>query len=263
MRVLITPAAGNGERFRQAGFTIPKPFIRLEPTRRTMLFEAVLPFVGLVDRIHTITRPDHAGAYKEYLQDVQTLGNPYTTLFTGHRIDYLQEGAAMTVLSTIGQVPDDAEVFVANSDQLFTPQDIRDWLRHIDNFKPSGSILTFNVPDKNDDRWSFVKVFHNDRRSPRYVTQVVEKKHISDEATCGAYYFKSWKLLRNAIARMVNVDARVNNEFYLAPAYNFLGGPISAFKINNFQSVGTPELLNAWAESIRAAQGTGQLHPGA
>jgi dTDP-glucose pyrophosphorylase len=268
MRILIVPAAGNGERFRKAGYVVPKPFIRLAPTGLTMLFSAAATFVGLVDAVHTITRPDHEASYGEYTKDVRELlktsppGPPITTRFTGHVIEHLQEGAALTILSTIGHVPDDAEIIIANSDQLFSRIDLESWIGHIEKFKPAGSILTFHVPDKEDKRWSFVKVFHNDRRSPRYVTQVVEKRHVSDEATCGAYYFKTWRDLRNAIARMINVDARVNNEFYLAPAYNFLGGPISAYQINGFQSLGTPELLQAWEDSISRAEETARLHTG-
>jgi len=61
------------------------------------------------------------------------------------------------------------------------------------------------------------------------VAEVVEKKVISNEATVGLYNFRYGKDFVSSADEMIKRNLRVNNEFYVAPAYNLLiekGGKI-------------------------------------
>lgn len=258
MRVLIIPAAGKGSRFAEQGYPVPKPMIRLS-TGNIMLLEAMRPFLYHVDVVGSLLSTSLSDEQVARINEHVAMScaaecdlakaNERTircTNVSGRLIAPQPLGAALSVLAMQGAHPEDTEVIVANSDQHFDQAAIDRWLAHIDS-RPDldGSILTFSVPDKEDRRWSYVE--ENDEG---YVTRVVEKEHISDNATCGAYYFRSWALLRSAIIRMISGDDRTNGEFYLAPVYNHMpaGALISSFGVGpgEFAGLGTPELLQAW-----------------
>lgn len=238
MRILIVPAAGEGSRFRAEGYENPKPFIDCEGT--PMLVRAVGAFRPHVDQVVVIARAEHAGFYEGRVPaDWKIVVQ-----------EFLQEGAALSVMSVLGKVPDDAEVVVINSDQFFTPEaNVGAWIEKASSDAKvrgfAGSILTFRT---NGGPWSYAELSTADTAEP-LVTRVAEKVAISDIATCGAYFFRSWRTLRNAIMSMVTNENRHNGEFYLAPAYNEIlhhGVTTHDVPAGSFWSVGTPELLSQW-----------------
>ncbi|MFP3480636.1 hypothetical protein SB780_37935, partial [Burkholderia sp. SIMBA_057] len=68
-----------------------------------------------------------------------------------------------------------------------------------------------------DATWSFVGFDASGK-----VNKVVEKEVISDEATVGIYNFKKGCEFVKSAEEMINENERVNNEFYVAPVYNYL-----------------------------------------
>ena len=262
MRVLIVPAAGKGTRFSTAGYEQPKPLIQLS-TGDIMLTAAIEPFLNHVDDVSAILNneltADQMASVTEHMRlmvnaaEIEREGEEFDLRCqrVGGQLIYQQDGgAALSVLSMQGKLHDACEVIIVNSDQVFHKEDIDAWMKHIDDVRPMGSILTFPVTDPADEKWSFVKLRESEHVGVRVVDVVAEKRKISDEATCGAYYFASWGVLRAAICSMVGAKDRTNNEFYLAPAYNYVAGEalITAFQIEGFDSLGTPELLRAWEE---------------
>ena len=55
-----------------------------------------------------------------------------------------------------------------------------------------------------------------------HITEVVEKEVISNEATVSTYNFARGQYFCRAARAMFDKNLRVNNEFYVAPAYNIL-----------------------------------------
>jgi len=266
MRTLIIPAAGKGSRFFKEGFIEPKPLIRLF-TGNVMVVEALKPFLPHVDRIilllpESISAPQKTALETE-LRELLDHRDDVDVHVVLHCIFHQPLGAAFSVLSAQGLLEEDSEVVVLNSDQVFQEDAIDEWFARIDDSTGQGlfydgHILTFEVEDPEDKRWSFVEKSPEDRHG--YVTRVVEKQPVSSEATCGAYYFRSWKFLRQSILKSVtNPENKVNNEFYLAPVYNALiellqpmlalrPVRIGTYCINQdqFHSLGTPALLKEW-----------------
>ena len=78
-----------------------------------------------------------------------------------------------------------------------------------------------------------------------------EKEVISEHATVGIYYFKRGRdFVENAIDMFVR-NERVNNEFYVAPVYNYSiekGGKYGIYSIDKTQmhGTGTPEDLDKY-----------------
>lgn len=225
--VVVIPAAGEGSRFASAGYMMPKPLI--EARGVPMIFRVADMF------------PDERRivvCQKAFEKEVQEASNSEVIPITK-----LTEGAALSVLCAEALVNDDDPVVVVNSDNIIL-NGVGDFLRNVGD--ADGSILTFKVASG---PWSYARV-----RGER-VVQVAEKTPISDNATAGVYYFKSWRILRTAVCRMIAANDRFNGEFYLAPAYNYMigaGMTVTNFTIpkQNFVSLGTPadlELYNALA----------------
>lgn len=249
MNVLIIPAAGQGQRFRDAGYEKPKPLLHIPDPQDLsqevpMLVAAARPFVGWADRT-TLMIP--RVQQLDYLDAWEVVRGAFPDAYIDHwSLAYQQEGAALTILSLLGEIPDDAQVLVVNSDQFFVA-DVRPWLEKLNSKDaPDGSLLTFEVYD-GDLRWSYAQTAPHDAR---VVTRVAEKIAISTHATAGAYYFRQWKVLRTAICRMVGEGERYNGEFYLAPAYNQLvraGMSVTRYDVSGgIIGVGTPEAYTAW-----------------
>ena len=78
-----------------------------------------------------------------------------------------------------------------------------------------------------------------------------EKEVISNNATVGLYYFKKGSdFVENALD-MIARNERVNNEFYVAPVYNYSiarGGKYGIYIVDDGQmhGVGTPEDLDKY-----------------
>ena len=221
--VVIIPAAGEGSRFASAGYEAPKPLIlaRGEP---------------LIRRVASMFPSDRriVVCQKAYEREIQAASESEVIPITK-----ITEGAALSVLCAESLVNDDDPIVVVNSDNIILGG-IADFLGAVGD--SDGAILTFKV---SSGPWSYARC-KGDR-----VVQVAEKTPISDNATAGVYYFKSWRVLRTAVCRMVAANDRYNGEFYLAPAYNYMigaGMEVRNYTIpkQNFVSLGTPEDLELY-----------------
>ena len=79
-------------------------------------------------------------------------------------------------------------------------------------------------------KWSYVRL-----DAANEITEVVEKEVVSNEATVGIYNFRRGRDFVEAAENMIARNLRVNNEFYVAPAYNQL---IEAGKKIAFYNIG-------------------------
>jgi len=91
-------------------------------------------------------------------------------------------------------------------------------------------------------KWSYAKVERG------FITQVREKCVISDNATSGIYLWNRAGDFIDGVKDMMNVNDRHNNEFYIAPSYNYcikkgLNYRISQIKRQAMWGLGTPEDL--------------------
>jgi hypothetical protein len=66
-------------------------------------------------------------------------------------------------------------------------------------------------------KWSYIG-----RDSSGKVTEVVEKKEISSEATVGIYAWSTAGKMMESITYLKSINLRVNNEYYVAPTYGYL-----------------------------------------
>ena len=130
-------------------------------------------------------------------------------------VTQVTEGAACTVLLAREVINNDDPLMLANSDQ-WVDIDINDYLVEMDRRQADGLIMTMWADHP---KWSYAGL-----NEDGYVTRVVEKEVISNEATVGIYNYRRGRDYVRAAEQMIAKNLRVNNEFYLAPAYNEMIG---------------------------------------
>jgi len=131
MRVNLIPMAGEGQRYVDAGYQIPKPFIEVDGLPMVIRACQALP---LADRYIFVCRKSHLEKYpmeekiKEYI--------PNAIIVT---VDHLTEGQAITCLAARDYIPDDAILTIGASDndmtfsasemeRLFLDEEVDGWI---------------------------------------------------------------------------------------------------------------------------------------
>ena len=234
---IVIPMAGLGSRFAKAGYEKPKPFIDVngQPMIERVMENLYYPNANYI----LIGRKEHFEKEKELME---AISSKYSATFIG--IDKLTEGTACTVLHAREHINNDFPLLIANSDQIVDTS-IEEYINDCLNKKMDGSILTFIDVERNP-KWSFAKVDEDN-----LVTEVQEKKAISEFATVGIYFFNKGKDFVNGTIDMIINNDRVNNEFYTCPVYNYCiqdAKKIIIYNIdpNAMHGLGTPEDLELY-----------------
>lgn len=238
MNVLI-PMAGAGSRFANQGYTFPKPLIEV---RGKPMIQVVVENLNIKANYIFIVQREHYDKYS--LNYLLPLIAPECKII---QVDSLTEGAACTTLLAKQFIDNDDPLVMANSDQ-FVVWDSNETLYAFQNGECDGGILTF---PSTHPKWSFAKLGDDG-----YVSEVAEKKPISEHATVGIYYWKKGSDYVKYAEQMIENNIRVNNEFYVCPVFNEAiqdGKKISIKEImkNGMWGIGTPEDLNYFLEHYK------------
>jgi NDP-sugar pyrophosphorylase family protein len=204
---IVMPMAGRGKRFADAGFSIPKPLIPIRGRPMTdMVIANLRPsrphrFIFLILREHA-----EGFSFDAHLR-------AWVPRCEIRFVDRVTEGAACTALLARELIDNDEPLMIANCDQ-WVDAEIDDYLAMGDDADVDGVIMTMWADDP---KWSYVRFDEEGR-----VSEVVEKQVVSNEATVGIYHYRRGRDFVRAADRMIAKNLRVNNEFYVAPAYNEL-----------------------------------------
>jgi dTDP-glucose pyrophosphorylase len=224
MNILI-PMAGNGQRFKDAGYTLPKPLIEVngKPMIQVVIESLGLDanYIFVVNRIQcesfdierTLRRivPDCV-IRKLVIEDNKPSGQAISTLEAKYFIN-------------------DSPLIIANADQYI------EWDKDKLSADSDGVILTFN---SSSPKHSFAMVENGE------VARVAEKEVISNQATVGVYYWKHGTDYVKYAEQMVKKGITTNGEYYTAPVFNEAiadGKKITTLDVETMHGMGTPEEL--------------------
>lgn len=202
---IVVPMAGRGQRFADAGYTLPKPLI---PIHGVPMIRVVIANLtpAVPHRFLFLVQAEHVRRYG--LDAELARWAPGCGIVT---VDGITEGAAATVLLARDEIDGDDALMIANCDQ-YVDASIDAYLAA--QGTADGLIMTMWADDP---KWSFV------RRNPAgRVVEVVEKEVVSNEATVGIYNFRRGRDFVAAADAMIAEDFRVNGEYYVAPAYTWM-----------------------------------------
>lgn len=230
---IVIPMAGRGSRFVNAGYIMPKPLIDVHG--RYMIeyvIENVRPSCAY--RFIFLCLKEHLEKFnlEEKLKEIE----PTCEVVS---VDHVTEGAACTVLLAEKYIDNDSPLMIANSDQ-YVDININEYLLKGQSY--DGLIMTMYADDP---KWSFIALDEDDM-----VKLIREKEVISNEATVGIYNFAKGSDFVSNAKKMVELDLRVNGEFYVAPVYNMMiedGRKITYYNIGSVDAgmygLGVPEDL--------------------
>lgn len=227
---VLVPMAGAGSRFEKVGYTFPKPLIDVNGKP---MIQVVVENLNLDANFIFVVQKSHREKY-----NLDTLLNLLAPNCKIVEVDGITEGAACTTLLAKEYIDNGNPLFFANSDQ-FVEWDSNEFMYKMNETGVDGGMLTFKATHP---KWSFAKV-----DNMGFVTEVAEKKPISDNATVGFYYWKHGSDYVKYAEQMIEKNIRVNNEFYVCPVFNEAindGKKIMTFDIKKMWGLGTPEDLN-------------------
>lgn len=251
---IVLPMAGRGSRFVDAGYEKPKPLIEVHGK----------PMIDVV--VHNISpKEEHRFIFVVLKEQTERYGlkEHLRQIAPGCEIvevSHVTEGAACTVLLTKEYIDNEEPLMIANCDQ-WVDIDINEYLAVMKKEQADGLIMTMKADDP---KWSFVEYGADGR-----ITGIREKEVVSEEATVGIYNYVKGSDFVRAAETMMKEEMRVNNEFYVAPAYNLLlrghDYKIVTYNIGaeaaGMYGLGTPKDLEAFLHldiSRKAASWTGR-----
>jgi len=237
MKVLI-PMAGEGSRFVKEGYTFPKPLIDIQGKP---MIQKVVENLDFDCEYIFVVRKKHI---EKYTGLIATLDRITNGKFQYVEVDGLTEGAACTTLLAKKYINNNEPLLIANSDQI-VEWNSNEFMYAMIGDNIDAGILTFKSQHP---KWSYAKVNDNG-----FVTEVQEKNPISDIATVGIYYWTKGSDYVKYAEQMIKKEVRVNNEFYVCPAFNEAiadAKKIKIFHIEKMWGLGTPEDLQNFIKNF-------------
>jgi dTDP-glucose pyrophosphorylase len=205
----VIPMAGHGQRFADAGYKVPKMLI--EAHGKTLLEWSIdsLP-LALCTRLVCILLAEHERQHNLSRHITARYGNRVEIKF--HFLEQVTRGQAETVLLSRPLVDENKDLLVFNIDTYFHSDTLAEKLQRNDI---DGVLGAF---ESTEPRFSFAVV----DKLTGLVTRTAEKEVISTHALTGLYHFRRPVDFFEAATHYITNDIRVNNEFYIAPMYNYL-----------------------------------------
>ena len=209
---VLIPMAGAGSRFHQVGYSVPKPLIKV--FEKTMIRTSVdtLKLKGIDCNYIFVARrykeQEHNDALKKELLSI----DPEATIVY---VNELTEGSACTCLYAKYVMNKDLPLFIFNCDQVFNfSQRTIDTIYNVVNSNLNGAVITWKDTNPKN---SFCEVGDNS-----ICFNFTEKQPVSDNALIGFHYWKKTSDFISSAEKMIEQKLKFNNEYYIAPTYNFL-----------------------------------------
>jgi dTDP-glucose pyrophosphorylase len=232
MNIIIT-MAGNSSRFKAAGYKIEK--YKIITKNQTLFYRSISSLKQYIEQdckfIFIVKKTDGS---KDFIQNEINILNIKNYKII--EISSSTRGQAETAIMAEKYLNPKEPVAIFNIDTQIN----KDYLQYFNNNDIDGFIPCFIAYDK---KWSFVKIDHKG-----YASLVKEKDPISNYATIGFYWFKSFELYKNIYTKYYSNEYE-EIELYIAPLYNEIiknNGKITISIIPNeaLIALGTPEDLN-------------------
>lgn len=234
---IVLPLAGQGNRFRQAGYTIPKPMISV--SGRPMLYwalDSLSPHFDL-SRFVVVCLKEHLEAFP-----LERLIRDYSRRIEILALDQPTRGQAATVWEAASYLRELEPLVIYNGDTYMRSSIGKDIAQN----QWDGVISVFCSEDSN---LSYAQI--NEQGE---IIQVREKEIISSYATTGLYHFQTARLFLDAFSSAQSDMDVVNGEYYVAPLYNHLmkrGYRFLASEAEVCYPLGTPEQLDRFCQELR------------
>lgn len=226
---LIMPMGGEGSRFVNKGFEMPKPLIEIKG--KPFFYwatQSINKFVQLSSLTFVILQR-HIDQYhidreiQRYFPEAKIIVIPAVL-----------NGAVLTCLEGVKDIDDMQPIIFNDCDHIFDCPEFYKFCAEGNFAALDGALLTF---ESNDPKFSFAAF-----DAQGNITHTVEKKVISRDAICGAYYFRNKAVFEEACEEYLKICNY--KEFFVSGVYNVMAehkAHITAFRVKMHLPFGTPE----------------------
>ena len=203
--IVIIPLGGKGERFKNFGYTKPKPLINvlgreiicwlLDNLNHSFITEIIIPY--------------NAELLSYRFEDFLKFKYPKLN-FKFIFLDKQTEGAAETILIASQLITSDNNIICIDGDNFFNIDILKLYSEN------TNKNCIFGFYDSNTDPiYSYLKINNKNQ-----IIEIKEKNKISDIACCGIYCFQNKDTLQNMCKYVLNNKIKQNNEYYISNVYS-------------------------------------------
>ena len=249
---IVIPMSGFGERFRRAGYSVPKPLIEVDGkpiiAHVIDMFSGELDFIFICNQEH-LNNPDYhmEEILHKYCPTGQIIGIPPHKLGPIHAVRQAEHLINL-----------DQPVVVNYCD--FTCY--WDW-HHFKKFVVATSCIGaipaykgFHPHSLGTTNYAYIS------ESNGWIQDIQEKEpyttnRIEEFASSGTYYFATGAIMSEAFRTTMELELNVGGEFYVSLAYKPLLAakhPVAVYPLQHFMQWGTPEDLSeykGWSKAFK------------
>lgn len=231
--------SGFGERFRRAGYDLPKPLIEIEG--KTFI-QHVFEMFSKDDEFVFICNQEHLENDKYEMSRKIKSFCPQASIISikPHKL-----GPIHAVNQVINDFDENREVIINYCD--FTCYwDYKDFLKKTRDANVDGALPSykgFHPHSAGKTNYAYIK------ENNLCATDIQEKKPFTNNktqeyASSGTYYFKSIKILKESISYVLTNEIKTNGEYYISMCYKFIfnnRGKVLVYPLEYFMQWGTPQ----------------------
>ncbi len=248
---IIIPMSGVGERFRKAGYTVPKPLIEIEGkpiiAHVIEMFPGKNSFTFICNNKHLETT-NMRKILKEYAPASNVIG-----------IDAHKKGPVYAVSKAFEYIEDESPAIVNYCD-FSCYWDFANFISFTEKKKMNGYIPAyrgFHPHSLGKTNYAYMKEENG------YLREIQEKKpfttnKMKEFASSGTYHFAKGSYIKHYFKLLMKEELKVGGEYYCSLVYNLMirdGLNIGIYELEHFMQWGTPEDLEeyiAWSNCFRS-----------
>jgi len=235
---IVVPMAGLGQRFRDVGYTLPKPLIPIDGVPMVVRVVRELPEAS---KVVFVVHPQHVADFAIDTVLKREFSNAEIVITPG-----LTEGQACSVRLAAPHLDPTESVAVASCDNSHLYDRSK-----FDRLTSDPSVEMLVWTYRGEPRvlvkptwYGWVRADEQGRVSEVSCKKPISESPLIDHVVSGAFWFRSARLMIEGIDTLVASNRRVNNEFYLDNVPNVLierGVGVRVFEVEKYIGWGTPD----------------------
>ncbi len=247
---IVIPMSGFGERFRRAGYKLPKPLIKVggKPIIAHIIdlfpetYNGEHEFLFICNNEH-LENPEYkmVETIKKYCPNGKIIGIP------PHKL-----GPVYAVMQ-IANMIDEVQPVVVNYCDFSCFWNWQEFQKFVTETGCAGAIPAykdFHPHTLGTTNYAYI------RENNRWVLDIQEKQPYTDNrmaeyASSGTYYFATGKIMLEAFKKTIEQNLNVGGEYYVSLAYKILlaeNKRVAIYPLQHFMQWGTPEDVEEYQE---------------
>ncbi len=242
--------SGRGERFRRAGYVLPKPLIEVD--KKPIIHYVIDMFPGET-KFTFICNEEHIQT-----TNMEKILNSYCPTGKIVTISPHKKGPVYAV-SKIFNLINNEEQAIVNYCDFTCYWDYTNFKKSVNKLSLNGALPAyrgFHPHSLGNTNYAYI------RESNLKLLEIKEKEpftqnRMQEFASTGTYYFSKGEYIKKYFQLLIDLDISINNEFYCSLVYNLMvkdGLNIGIHEIEYFMQWGTPQDLaeySNWSKAFR------------